>query len=90
MKKRVGVWIRVSTKLQQSSDSPEHHLHKAKMYAELKEWDNVDEYHLEAVSVKRVMDNHEGKRMMSENPRGCTEALIFIKISALACTGKKE
>lgn len=32
MKKRVGVWIRVPTKTQQSSDSPEHHLEKAKMY----------------------------------------------------------
>ena len=47
MNKRVGIWIRVSTEDQKRGDSPEHHLEKAKMYADLKEWDIVEEYHLE-------------------------------------------
>ena len=84
MKKRVGVWIRVSTKLQQSSDSPEHHLQKAKMYAELKDWEIVEEYHLEAVSGKSVISHHEAQRMMRDIQSGHIEALIFSKISRLA------
>ncbi|MCI2230304.1 recombinase family protein [Polaribacter sp. MSW13] len=84
MKKRIGVWIRVSTKLQQNSDSPEHHLQKAKMYAELKEWEIVEEYHLEAVSGKSVISHHEAQRMMRDIQSGHIDALIFSKISRLA------
>jgi site-specific DNA recombinase len=84
MKKRVGVWIRVSTKHQQQSDSPEHHLQKAKMYAELKEWEIVEEYHLEAVSGKSVIDHHEAQRMMRDIQSGHIEALIFSKIARFA------
>jgi len=84
MKKRVGVWIRVSTKLQQNSDSPEHHLEKAKMYADLKEWDIIEEYHLEAVSGKSVMPHHEAQRMLRDIQSGHIEGLIFSKIARLA------
>jgi len=84
MKKRVGVWIRVSTKLQQSSDSPEHHLQKAKMYVELKDWEIVEEYHLEAVSGKSVISHHEAQRMLRDIQSGHIEGLIFSKISRLA------
>lgn len=84
MKKRVGVWIRLSTKHQQQSDSPEHHLQKAKMYAELKEWEIVEEYHLEAVSGKSVIDHHEAQRMMRDIQSGHVEGLIFSKIARFA------
>ncbi|MCL7753064.1 recombinase family protein [Polaribacter sp. Z022] len=84
MKKRVGVWIRVSTKLQQNSDSPEHHLQKAKMYADLKEWEIAEEYHLEAVSGKSVMAHHEAQRMLRDIQSGHIQGLIFSKIARLA------
>ncbi|WP_170063303.1 recombinase family protein [Polaribacter porphyrae] len=78
------MWIRVSTKLQQNSDSPEHHLQKAKMYADLKEWEIVEEYHLEAVSGKSVMAHHEAQRMLRDIQNGQIEGLIFSKIARLA------
>ena len=42
--KRIGIWIRVSTEVQKRGDSPEHHLERAKQYADLKEWEVVEEY----------------------------------------------
>lgn len=83
-KKRVGVWIRVSSKLQQNSDSPEHHLERAKMYADLKDWKIVEEYHLEAVSGKSVMPHHEAQRMLRDIQSGHIDGLIFSKIARLA------
>ena len=42
MKKQVGIWIRVSTEDQAKGESPEHHEMRARMYAEIKDWDVVD------------------------------------------------
>jgi hypothetical protein len=36
--KTVGIWIRVSTEDQAKGESPEHHEHRARMYAESKDW----------------------------------------------------
>lgn len=83
-KKRVAVWIRVSSKQQQNSDSPEHHLERAKMYADLKEWEIVEEYHLEAVSGKSVMGHHEAQRMLRDIASGHIQGLIFSKVARLA------
>lgn len=82
--KKVGVWIRVSSKMQQNSDSPEHHLERAKMYADLKGWDIVEEYHLEAVSGKSVMSHSEAQRMLRDIQSGHIDGLIFSKIARLA------
>lgn len=41
MKKQVGIWIRVSTEDQAKAkgESPEHHEMRARMYAEVKDWE---------------------------------------------------
>ena len=63
--KRVGIWIRVSTEDQAQGDSPKHHEQRARMYADLKEWDVVDVYHLEGVSGKNVGGHSETSRMIA-------------------------
>lgn len=84
MTKRVGIWIRVSTEDQKKGDSPEHHLERAKMYADLKKWDVVEEYHLEAISGKSVMNHPEAIRMLRDIQRGHITGLIFSKIARFA------
>lgn len=82
--KRVGVWLRVSTEEQARGESPEHHEHRARHYAEAKGWSVVEVYHLEAVSGKAVMDHPEAKRMMKDVERGHITGLIFSKLARLA------
>lgn len=84
MSKRVGIWIRVSTEDQAQSDSPVHHEHRAKSYAEVKGWKVIETYHLEAVSGKKVMDHPEAKRMLEDIRRGHITGLIFSKLARLA------
>ncbi|MBX7227773.1 MAG: recombinase family protein [Chitinophagales bacterium] len=84
MKKRIGIWIRVSTEEQAKGESPEHHLERAKMYANLQEWLIVEEYHLEAVSGKSVMHHPEAQRMVNDIKRGHIDGLIFSKLARLA------
>ncbi len=66
MSKRIGIWIRVSTEDQVQSDSPEHHEHRAKAYAEVKGWIVAEIYHLEAVSDKSVINHQEAQRMIGD------------------------
>lgn len=84
MKKRIGIWIRVSTEEQAKGESPEHHLERAKMYAKLHDWSVVEVYHLEAVSGKSVMHHPEAQRMISDIKRGHIDGLIFSKLARLA------
>lgn len=84
MKKRVGIWIRVSTEDQAQGDSPKMHEHRANAYAEIKGWTVVETYHLEAVSGKNVIDHPEAKRMMADVRRGHVSGLIFSKLARLA------
>jgi len=88
-KKRVGIWIRVSTIDQARGESPEHHEKRAKMYAEMKEWDVVEVYHLEAVSGKSVMEHPEARRMLHDIKRGHISGIIFSKIARLARNTKE-
>ena len=44
--KSVGIWIRVSTEDQARGDSPEHHERRARAYAESKDWQVKQVYHL--------------------------------------------
>ncbi len=89
MKKRIGVWIRVSTEDQAKGESPKHHEERAKMYAQVKDWHIVETYHLEAVSGKSVMSNAEAQRMMKDIKRGHITGLIFSKLARLARNTKE-
>ena len=84
IKKPVGIWIRVSTDEQAKGDSPEHHEHRARCYAESKDWEVVEVYHLEGVSGKDVAEHHETRRMMKDVENGRIHALIFSKLARLA------
>ncbi len=83
MNKRIGIWIRVSTEDQAQSDSPEHHEHRAKSYAEVKGWKIAETYHLEAVSGKSVINHPEAKRMIEDVGKGHITGLIFSKLARL-------
>lgn len=84
MKKQVGIWIRVSTEDQAKGESPEHHEARAKSYAQIKDWDVVTVYHLEAVSGKAVLHHPEAERMLKDIKSGKITGLIFSKIARLA------
>ena len=84
MKKQVGIWLRVSTEDQARGESPEHHEMRGRMYAEVKNWDVVEIYHLEAVSGKTVLNHPETKRMIGDIASGKITGLIFSKIARLA------
>ena len=51
-KKKVGIWIRVSTEMQVESESPQVHEERARTYAKFKNWDVVEVYRLDGVSGK--------------------------------------
>lgn len=54
---QVGIWIRVSTEEQAQGESPKNHETRARMYAELKNWNVVELYDLSGVSGKSVIDH---------------------------------
>ena len=83
-RKQVGIWIRVSTEDQAQGDSPEHHEHRARCYAESKDWEVVEVYHLEGVSGKNVEDPPEPRRMLKDITSGRITGLIFSKLARLA------
>jgi site-specific DNA recombinase len=82
--KAVGIWIRVSTEDQARGESPEHHEKRARFYAESKDWNIREVYHLEAVSGKSVMEHPEAKRMLKDIKSGHISGLIFSKLARLA------
>ncbi len=87
--KQVGIWIRVSTEDQAKGESPEHHEKRARHYAESKEWQVREVYHLEAVSGKSVMNHPEAKRMLEDIKAGNITGLIFSKLARLARNTKE-
>jgi site-specific DNA recombinase len=88
-KKPVGIWIRVSTEDQAKGESPEHHERRARLYAESKDWEVREVYHLEAVSGKLVMEHTEAKRMLKDIRDGHITGLIFSKLARLARNTKE-
>ena len=80
----VGIWIRVSTDDQAKGESPKTHETRAKMYAELKNWNILELYDLSGVSGKSIIDHPECKRMLNDVSTGKIEALIFSKLARLA------
>ena len=87
--KTVGIWIRVSTEDQAKGESPEHHERRAQFYAESKEWEVKEVYHLEAVSGKSVMDLPETQKMLEHIKTGHITGLIFSKLARLARNTKE-
>ena len=84
IRKQVGIWIRVSTEDQARGDSPEHHERRARAYAESKDWEVVEVYHLEGVSGKNVEDHPETRRMLTDIASERITGLIFSKLARLA------
>ncbi|MGO8697792.1 MAG: recombinase family protein [Limisphaerales bacterium] len=89
MKRRVGIWIRVSTEDQAQGDSPEHHEQRAREYAKFNDWTVAEVYDLAGVSGKTVMENSEAKRMIADVKRGHITGLIFSKLARLARNTKE-
>src|SRR5687768_5414142 len=88
-KKRVGIWIRVSTDFQVKDESPEHDEKRARYYAESKNWEVVEVYRLDAISGKSVIDVTEAKRMLKDVKSGHITGLIFSKLARLARNTKE-
>ncbi len=84
IKKQVGVFIRVSTDMQVKEESPEHHIKRAQLYAEAKDWQIMEIYRLDGVSGKSVMDHPETKRMLADIKSGHITGLVFSKLARLA------
>ena len=89
LKKRVGIWIRVSTEDQAKGESPQHHEARAREYAKFNEWTVVEVYDLAGVSGKTVMEQPEAKRMLADIARGHITGLIFSKLARLARNTKE-
>jgi site-specific DNA recombinase len=87
--KKVAIWIRVSTEDQARGESPEHHEHRARAYAESKGWQVVTLYNLAGVSGKAVMAHPEARRMMEDVHSGRITGLIFSKLARLARNTKE-
>ena len=87
--KNVGIWLRVSTEDQAKGESPLHHEKRARLYAEAKDWNVVEVYHLEGVSGKSVSAHPEAKRMMADVRSGRITGLIFSKLARLARNTKE-
>lgn len=85
----VGIWIRVSTEDQVRGESPAHHEHRARAYAEAKGWCVREVYNLEAISGKSVMGLGETERMLADVRSGQISALIFSKLARLARNTKE-
>ena len=83
-RKSVGIWLRVSTEDQVRGESLEVHEHRARSYAESKDWQIKETYRLGAVSGKRVIDHPEAKRMIADIQSGHISALIFSKLARLS------
>lgn len=83
-RKRVGIWVRVSTDLKSQEESPEHHEMRARYYAESKGWVVAAVYSLEGLSGKSVIDYPQTKQMMKDIETGKISGLIFSKLARLA------
>jgi site-specific DNA recombinase len=88
-RKRVGIWVRVSTEDQVRGESPEHHERRARLYAEAKDWNVIEIYRLDAMSGKAVRDYPETKRMLGDIRSGHVTGLIFSKLARLARNTKE-
>ena len=82
--KSVGIWVRVSTEDQARGESPEHHEHRARCYAEAKGWHIAKIYRLDGLSGKSVLDYPQTKEMLADVKAGRITGLVFSKLARLA------
>jgi site-specific DNA recombinase len=83
--KKVGIWIRVSTRMQvEESDSLEHHLIRAEDYCKHYGWKVVKIYRLEGMSGKDIMEYPQTLEMLSDIQEGIIDTLVFSSLSRLA------
>lgn len=87
--KNIGIWIRVSTEQQVEGESPEHHEARARQYAEVKGWNVITVYRLDALSGKSIMDYPETKRMLKDIQSKTITGLIFSKLARFARNTKE-
>jgi len=83
-RKKVGIWIRVSSDEQAKGEGPEHHLARARARAALEGWDIKEVYNLSGVSGKSVKEHAECQRMMADIQRKHIQVLLFSKLARLA------
>src|SRR5476651_2102101 len=91
-RKAVGIWIRVSTEDQVKGESAEHHLERARAYAQVRGWEIKEVYDLAGLkgwSGKTVKEHPEAKRMLNDIKRGHITGLIFSKLARLARNTKE-
>ncbi|PKL78688.1 MAG: hypothetical protein CVV27_02925 [Candidatus Melainabacteria bacterium HGW-Melainabacteria-1] len=79
-KKRVGVWIRVSTEMQVYDESPSVHRQRAKDYAASHDWEVVEFYQLDGVSGAAIMGQPQARKMLHDVRTGRIEALLFTRL----------
>ena len=89
MKKQIGLWLRLSTDDQAKGDSPKHHEHRARLFAQAKDWEIIDTYNLGGVSGKAVLHHPETKRMLADIANGKITGLIFSKLARLGRNTKE-
>lgn len=89
MKKQIGLWLRLSTDDQAKGDSPKHHEHRARLFAEAKEWEIKEVYNLGGASGKAVLSHPETKRMLADVANGKITGLIFSKLARLGRNTKE-
>lgn len=83
--KKVGIWLRVSTKMQvDDSDSLEHHEARAVAYCKAMGWDITKTYRLEGISGKDIFDNPITKQMIVDVQSVAIDTLVFSSLSRLA------
>jgi site-specific DNA recombinase len=89
-KRRVGIWLRVSTTMQvEQTDSLEHHEARARAYCEAKGWKVEKIYRVEAVSGKVVFNHPTMREMLQDIESGKIDTLVFSSLSRLARNTKQ-
>jgi site-specific DNA recombinase len=75
-RRRVGLWVRVSTEMQAQGDSPETHERRAREYAAGRGWDVATVYRLHGVSGAVSLAHPEAARMLADVESGRITARI--------------
>lgn len=86
-RRRVGLWVRVSTEMQAQGDSPETHERRAREYAAGRGWDVATVYRLHGVSGAVSLAHPEAARMLADVESGRITALIASKFARIARDG---
>lgn len=82
-KKQIGVWIRVSTEETAQGESPKVHMKRARLYAQLHDYNIREIYDLSGLSGESIVDYKETQRMLFDIKRGHIQGIIFSKLARL-------